>query len=103
MPDSFFGMDLDALIVGLMAATFTTFWLQTVANVPKAMSAILFSAMLASFGGPVASVYLISSFPSLAQTSNSLILLSAVLIGGSVTWAFPVLINFVRNKWGNNA
>jgi hypothetical protein len=101
--DSFLGMDFDALIVGVMAATFTTFWLETVDNLPKAMSAILFSAMLSSLGGPVASVYLISSFPSLAQTSGTLSLLAAVIIGGSVTWAFPVLINFVRNKWGNNA
>lgn len=103
MPDSFFGMDLDALIVGLMAATFTTFWLQTVDNVPKAMSAIFFSAMLSSLGGPVVSVYLISSFPSLAQTSGTLSLLAAVIIGGSVTWAFPIFINFVQNKWGKNA
>jgi hypothetical protein len=103
MMDSFLGMDFDALIVGLMAATFTTFWLQTVDNLPKAASAILFSAMLASFGGPVASVYLISQFASLTQASSTLPLLAAVIIGGSVTWAFPVLINFVRNKWGNNA
>jgi hypothetical protein len=103
MPDSFIGMDFDALIVGLMAATFTTFWLQTVDNIPKAASAILFSAMLASLGGPVASVYLISVFPGLTQASIALPLLAAVIIGGSVTWAFPILINFAQNKWGKNA
>jgi hypothetical protein len=103
MMDSFLGMDFDALIVGLMAATFTTFWLQTIDNIPKAMSAISFSAMLASFGGPVVSVYLASQFPSLSQVSSTLPLLIAVIIGGSVTWGFPILINFVRNKWGNNA
>jgi hypothetical protein len=101
--DSFIGMDFDALIVGLMAATFTTFWLQTVDNISKAASAILFSAMLASLGGPVASVYLISVFPSLAQASSAVPLLAAVIIGGSVTWAFPILINFAQNKWGKNA
>ena len=100
MTDSFIGMDLDALIVGLMAATSTTFWLNTVDNIPKAASAIIFSAMLASLGGPVASVYLISVFPSLGEASGALLLLAAVIIGGSVTWAFPILINFVRNKWG---
>jgi hypothetical protein len=101
--DSFLGMDFDALIVGLMAATFTTFWLQTVDNLPKAASAILFSAMLASLGSPSASIYLISQVPSLQQAASTLSLLAAAVIGSSVTWAFPVLISFVRNKWGNNA
>lgn len=95
-----FGMEFDALIVGLMAATFTTFWLQTIDNIPKAASAILFSAMLASLGGPSVSIYFISKIPSLEQASGTLPLLAAAIIGGSVTWAFPVLIGFVRNKWG---
>ncbi len=103
MPDSLVGLDFDAMIVGFMAATFTTFWLQTVDNIQKAASAILFSAMLSGFGAPVATAYLVGSFPNLKSASSSLPLLAAAIIGGSVTWAFPVLINFVRNKWGNNA
>ncbi len=95
------GIDNDAMIVGLMAACFTTFWLQTIDNVPKAASAILFSAMLASVGGPVASAYLIETFPGLAQTSQALTLLAAIIIGGSVTWGLPILIIFVRNKSGD--
>lgn len=102
MPDLIVGMDFDALIVGLMAATFTTFWLQTVDNFPKAASAILFSAMLAAFGAPVLGAYLVASFASLAPVSATLQLLVAALIGGSVTWSFPVLISFVRNKWGGS-
>jgi hypothetical protein len=94
------GLDLDAMIVGLMSASFATFWLQTVDNIPKAASAVLFSAILSSVGGPVASVYLISAFPGLKLASEELPLLAAVVIGGSVTWALPVLISFTQNKWG---
>lgn len=100
--NSLLGMDFDALIVGLMAATFTTFWLQTVNSFSKAASAILFSAMLSSLGGPVLSIYLIATFPGLVEASGVLPLLAAVIIGGSVTWGLPILIDFIRNKWGGN-
>ena len=84
------GLDLDAMIVGLMSFRPST----------KAASAVLFSAILSSVGGPVASVYLISAFPGLKLASEELPLLAAVVIGGSVTWALPVLISFTQNKWG---
>lgn len=95
------GLDLDAMIVGLMAASFITFWLNTVDDFPKAASAILFSAMLSGFGAPVATVFMITKFPGLAGASNALPPLIAVLVGGSVTWGLPILINFIQQKWGN--
>ena len=56
------GLDFDALIVGLMSAIAVTFWLSTVNTFPKAASAVFFSALLSSFGAPVASAYLIGKF-----------------------------------------
>ena len=96
------GLDFDAMIVGLMAASFITFWLDTVDNVPKAASAILFSALLSGFAPSVIAAYLIGKFPDLAQTSSALTLFMAVLVGGSVTWGIPLLIIFARNKWGKS-
>jgi predicted membrane-bound spermidine synthase len=93
-------MNYDAMIVGLMAASFVTFWLQTVDSIPKAASAVFFSALLSSFGGPVAAVYLIAKFPTLKDASETLPLLAAVIIGSTVTWGFPLLINFMKNKYG---
>lgn len=96
------GLDLDAMVVGLMSACFVTFWLQTVNDIPKAFSAVMFSALLSGVGSPVATVYLISQFPGLAKASETLPLLIAVLIGGSTTWGLPIFINFVQNKWGGS-
>jgi len=94
------GLDYDALIIGLISATFITFWLQNIDNLQKAASAVLFSALLSGFGSPVASVYLIATFPILKDASDALPALSAVIIGGTVTWGLPILINFVNHKWG---
>jgi len=102
MTDLFAGLDFDAMIVGLMAASFVTFWLDTVDDLSKAISAVLFSGLLSAFGAPVAAAYLISKFHSLAQTGNALPLCAAVIIGGSVTWGLPILIAYVRNKWGGS-
>jgi hypothetical protein len=100
-PVLFAGVDFDAMIVGLMSASFITFWLETVDDLPKAASAVLFSGMLSAFGAPVATAYLTNKFQSLSGSGNALPLLTAVIIGGSVTWGLPILINFVRNRWGN--
>jgi len=100
MDNLFPGLDFDALIVGVMAASAITFWLNTVNNLPKAISAVLFSGLLSAFGAPVASVYLVSKFHSLAAAGNALPLLAAVIIGSSVTWGMPILITFIQNKWG---
>lgn len=100
MTDFFPGLDSDALIVGLMSASFITFWLSTVDDKTKAASAVLFSGMLSGFGAPVATAYLVSKFHSLAQAGNALPLFAAVVIGGSVTWGLPILINYIKNKWG---
>ncbi len=94
------GVDYDAMIAGIMSASFITFWLRTIDNVPKAASAVLFSGLLSGVGSPVASVYIAAKYPSLGQATDPLTLLAAVLIGGSVTWGLPIVINLVQNKWG---
>lgn len=97
------GLNLDAMIVGLMSATFITFWLNTVDNIPKAASAILFSGLLSGIAPSVVAAYVLGKYPGLEQAGNAVPLLAAVLIGGSVTWGLPLLINFLKNKWGSNA
>jgi len=96
------GLDLDAMIAGLMSASFITFWLNTVDDIPKAASAVLFSGLLSGVASPVVTTYAVASFPVLKGSGNSLPLLAAVLIGCSVTWGLPILINYFKNKWGNS-
>lgn len=91
---------VDAMLFGLMAASFVTFWLSTVDDPWKAASAVLFSALLAGPGAPVAAAYLVAKFPMLEVAATPLRLLMAVMIGGSVTWLLPVIIKAVRKKIG---
>ena len=90
----------DTMIIGLMAAVFVTFWLSTVDKPSKAAAAVLFSALLAGPGAPVAVVYIVAKFPMLGQVEMPLRYLLAVVIGGSVTWVLPIVIKTVRNKFG---
>jgi hypothetical protein len=95
-------MNFDAMIAGLMSAICITFWLQTVDSLPKAASSVFFSALLSSYGGPVASVYLVGTFPTLAPSADTLPVLAAVIIGCTVPWGLPVFINFIKNKYGGS-
>lgn len=94
------GLNTDAMIVGLMSASFITFWLQTIDSISKAATGVLFSAFVSGFASPIASIYLISKFPSLAQASDGLQLLCAVVIGCTIPWGLPVFINFIKTKYG---
>jgi hypothetical protein len=89
-----------ALLVGIAAATFITFWLDTVDNPFKAICAVFFSGMLSAFGAPVAVAYVEFKWPVLDGGSQALLLLFATIIGGIVTWGLPILIQYLRNKYG---
>lgn len=94
------GLNTDAMIVGLMSAVFITFWLDTIDNLPKAASAALFSGLLSGIASPLITTYVISNDPLFKNSGESLSLLAAAIIGGSVTWGLPIIIIYVRNKWG---
>jgi len=93
-------LNTDAMIVGMMSASFITFWLQTIDSFSKAATGVLFSAFVSGVAAPIASIYLIAKFPSLAQSSDGLQLLSAIVIGFVIPWGVPIFINFFKTKYG---
>ena len=76
------GAQVDALVVGLIAAVLVSSWLESIDSRIKAAGAVMFSAMLAAYGSPVAAGLLVSEIPAIATNSDSLRLLLAVGIGG---------------------
>lgn len=96
-----FGAQADALAVGLIAAIFVTIWLETIDNKIKAASAVLFAALLAGYGSPVAAVWVMASVPSVANSGEPLRMLLALLIGGGAPSLVPVAIQYLSRKGGS--
>jgi hypothetical protein len=86
------GAQADALAIGALAAIFVSIWMQTIDSRLKAAAAVLFSAMLAGYGSPVAAGYLVSSVPDIAG-GDPLRLLLALVIGGATPSVFPLLLS----------
>lgn len=92
------GAQVDALVVGLISAVLVSSWLESIDSRIKAAGAVMFSAMLAAYGSPVAAGLLVSEIPAIATNSDSLRLLLAVGIGGLVPSLWPLVIKFFGNK-----
>lgn len=85
------GAQADALAIGALAAIFVSIWMRTIDSRLKAAAAVLFSAMLAGYGSPVAASYLATSVPDAG--GESLRLLLALVIGGATPSVFPLVLN----------
>lgn len=94
------GAHADALIVGLIAAAFATFWLESVDSKIKSGSAVMLSSLLAGYGSPVAVAYASASVPAIASTGDVLRLLCAAVIGVLVTALLPASVNVFKKKIG---
>ena len=92
------GAQVDALIVGLIASVIVSIWMESVDNKLKATAAVLFSALLAGYGSPVAAQWVAASVPSVGTDYESLRLLLALLIGGYTPRFIPGSIAWAENK-----
>ena len=75
------GAHVDALVIGMMAAVFISFWLQSVDSKTKAVSAVLFASMMAGYGSPLAVAYVTTHAPELASDADALRLFLAFALG----------------------
>lgn len=92
------GAQVDALVLGLSAALFTTIWLESIDSRLKAASAVLFSALLAGYGSPVAAGYLADAVPAAAKSAEALRLLLAVVIGGAAPSLVPLSLRYLGGR-----
>lgn len=96
----FMGAQVDALVLGLVAATFVSIWMETIDNRIKAAAAVMFAAMLAGYGSPVAAEWVGSQLPTLSSNANALRLLLAVLIGAVTPSMVPLGLKYLGSKVG---
>lgn len=84
------GAQADALVVGMLAAIFVSAWLPQINDFFRSAAAVLLSTLLAGYGSPYVSAWLASSLPN--GQSDSVRMLSAVLIGAIAPRVFPILL-----------
>lgn len=85
------GAQLDALLLGMLAASFMSFWLPAIDSRARAAAAVAMSSLLAGYGSPVAAAWLASEQHGFAD-GGSLRLLLAVVIGSVGPTLVPVIL-----------
>lgn len=93
------GAQVDALVLGLIAAILVSIWMENIDNKGKAAAAVLLSAILAGYGSPVAAQYISASVTGITMTDPLRLLLAAV-IGAMAPGIIPLAVRFVGNKIG---
>lgn len=91
------GAQVDALMIGLVAAILISFWLPAVDDRKKAAASVALSALLAGYGAPVAAGWLSGTQPELA-TGSPLRLLVALGLGVLCPTLVPVVIGWAKRK-----
>lgn len=96
------GAQVDALLIGLMAAIFVSIWMPTIDNRIKALAAVAMSSLLAGYGSPVAADWLATEQQGLGNGSP-LRLLLALLIGAVTPALAPAAINRLQSMIGGKS
>lgn len=87
----FMGAQVDALVIGLVAAILVSIHIDKIDSKVKAGAAVLYSSALAGYGSPAAHAFLIGVVPSIAE-AESLRLLVALVIGGCAPSIVPLAL-----------
>lgn len=100
MPAMLLGAQVDALVIGMMAALFVSIMTETIDNRIKAGAAVMFSSLSAGYGSPIAAQFIAANYPSLvvASTHDVLRLATALLIGAAMPGLVPVAMRFIQRK-----
>lgn len=91
------GAQVDALIVGLVAAILISFWLPSINDRKRATAAVALSSLLAGYGSPVAAAYLAGEKYGL-PAGSPLRLLLALVIGIACPAGIPMVLGWVKRK-----
>lgn len=91
------GAQVDALIIGLVAAILISFWLPTIDDRKKAAASVAMSSLLAGYGSPVAAAWLAADQAAFSNGSP-LRLLLALAIGAATPTLVPVILDWAKRK-----
>ncbi len=92
------GAQIDALVVGLLAALLISFWLKSIDNRLKAGAAVLFSSLLAGYGSPVLAAWTAAHVSGMAEPATGLRLLCALCIGAAAPVLVPVIMSRMAQR-----
>ena len=87
----FLGVQPDALVVGLFAATLVSIQMETVNRPWKAAAVVILAGMAAGYGSPVVASVALSKLSVGTELLNGLRLLAALIIGASTPGAVPLI------------
>ena len=93
---TFLGAQADALVLGLLAATFVSAWLHEINSLGRAAAAVCLSALLAGYLSPVLSPMVSGKLAGLSD-GDPLRLLLAVAIGATAPGVVPALLTRARS------
>jgi hypothetical protein len=93
----FMGAQVDALIIGLVAAVFVSIQMDMIDNRLKAAAAVLFASLLAGYASPVAAEWVAGHVEGIGN-AEALRLLMALAIGGVAPSLVPLGIRFLSKK-----
>lgn len=99
LTDTLLGAQVDALLIGLVAAIFVSIWLPTIDDRLKAFASVALSSLFAGYGSPVAAAWLSAEQGGFANGSP-LRLLLALLIGAVTPALAPAAINRLQSLIG---
>jgi len=94
----FIGAQVDALVIGLVAAVFVSIQLELIDNRIKAASSVLLASLLAGYGSPVVAEWVAKTAWLGLTNSDQLRLLLALLIGVAAPSLVPITIKFLSKK-----
>ena len=84
------GAQADALVVGMLAATFISAWLPQINSFFRSAASVCLATLLAGYGSPHVAALLASQIPG--GQADSVRMLAAVLIGAATPRIFPLLL-----------
>lgn len=96
------GADVQALIVGLVAAVLMSFWLPSVDQRGKACASIMFSALASGYGAAAAAAVAADNLPMVPR-GEQLNMLMAVVIGALLPVLMPAIIKRAKRWIGGGA
>jgi hypothetical protein len=97
LPFAFFVPQIDALVLGMIAAFLASIMLKKIDDRPKAVAAVLLSSLLAAYCSPVAAQWVASAISGISITEE-LRLTLALLIGAVTPSIVPIAIAAIGKK-----
>ncbi|OHC66977.1 MAG: hypothetical protein A3H93_18105 [Rhodocyclales bacterium RIFCSPLOWO2_02_FULL_63_24] len=94
------GAQVDALVLGLMAAIMVSIWMEAIDDKLKAGSAALLSSLLAGYGSPKAAAFVAATVPAIGVADDTLRLLMAVCIGAAAPTVIPLAAKWAKGRAG---